>query len=201
MTSWSNFILPAKTRIYSRHSSTRSIGGKAAKTFNTAELPIGEFPYSLLRGVEAVKTAEDAKRGVNCGGLASLAIKETYGFDIPEHLRFTELYLDQDYFEPVEFDESQSGDLVWFGRNNSNITPEEFQPVYDDQGFLVNWPKFPVTHVGVNAGQTEGEMQVYHSTPVEKGNVIWPLSRFSEYSRYKKLYKISRLKDDYRNAS
>ena len=152
-----------------------------------------------MRGPDVIETAEDARRGVSCAGLARLVLNDFFGFKFPAHLRFMELYLDGEYFEPVsDIAQAEAGDLVWFGRAAPRITLEEFQPVYDSTGHLTNWREYPVTHVGTHLGENETGVQIYHGTHVEGGDAVWPIDKFAEYSRYRKLYGITRLKPEYR---
>jgi hypothetical protein len=136
---------------------------------------------------------------MNCVSLAHLTTKEVFSFSLPPHLHCAELYLDCTYFEDVPSIENlEAGDLIWFGVDDPRIQPEEFEPVYDN-GQLINWREFPVKHVGVHTGEFEDDDPlVLHATHIERTNAVWPLSRFADYSRYRKIYSVRRLKDDYK---
>lgn len=144
-----------------------------------------------------MRTKDDALQdGINCVSLAHLVLKDVFDCELPPHLGCAELYLDREYFKPVDaIDDMRAGDLVWFGLQEALRQPEEVQLQYDEAGNLVNWREFPVKHVAVNTGlQVEDEPLLLHATNVEgRHNKIWPLSKFWSYPRYQKLYGITRL--------
>lgn len=161
-----------------------------------AELASPELRYALHNGPDVVKSLEDARQlGLNCIALAHLALRNL-GIKLPARLRCYELFYDRRFFEPVDSpDQAEAGDLFFFGRTNPKVSVENFQPVFED-GYLANWRDFPITHVGINTGETDGELQILHATHIEGTATIWPLRRFSDYSRYQMLYKITRPKDE-----
>lgn len=174
------------------------------------------YTYQFTQNPDVVRTKDDALReGINCVSLAHLAIKELFGYSLPPHLCCAELYLDQEYFTPVKsLDQLKIGDLVWFGVENAPCSPNEVKLRYDSRGKLVNWHEFPVKHVAIFAGKlaasavrvskaitpdttsTESgsvEPLLLHATQSgTAGVVLWPLSHFSEYARYRKLWGITR---------
>lgn len=155
------------------------------------------FEYKFTQGPDLVRTREDAIRnGINCVSLAHLALKDLFDYKLPSDLMCVELHLDAEHFNKVDkLEDMQAGDLVWFGVENPDIQVEEFTPVYAN-GQLMNWADFPVKHVAVYTGGL-GENNDYlllHSTHVEGTNVIWPLEKFKDYVKYRKIYGISRLK-------
>jgi hypothetical protein len=105
------------------------------------------------------------------------------------------MYLDRDHFEKVEdVETTRQGDLVWFGIEDAGIQPEEFVPVYLD-GALVNWADFPIKHVSLCTGDKDerGRQLLLHATHVGGTNTIWPIDKFAEYRKYRKMYGITRL--------
>ena len=156
------------------------------------------YRYEFWRNPDTVRTKEDARNlGINCVSLAHLALKEMFDYELPAELGCAELYLDRDHFRAVEDHEQMAaGDLVWFGRQDAPYHPEEVLLQYDDQGNLVNWREFPVKHVTIFTGETDesADPLLLHATYLDGGqNRIWPMSRFADYHRYRKLYGITRL--------
>ena len=149
-----------------------------------------EFIYRFMQNPNVVRSEEDArKHGINCVSLAHLAIKNLFEYELPRDLLCAELYADTKHFERIEqLQDMQTGDLVWFGIEQPAIHPEEFVPRYDEQGKLINWSDFPVKHVAISTGEHNEDRDplLLHSTYYEGTNVIWPLSRFSAYPKYKK---------------
>lgn len=144
-----------------------------------------------------MRSRSDALRdGLNCISLAHLVIKDVFDYELPPRLGCAELYLDREHFKPVEsVTDMQIGDLVWFGLQDAVRRPEDIPLRYDDAGNLVNWRDFPVKHVAVSTGhQVDGDPLLLHATNLEgPHNKVWPLSKFSRYPRYRKLYGVTRL--------
>jgi hypothetical protein len=93
-----------------------------------------------------------------------------------------------------DHDALRLGDLVWFGVEEPAIETHEFQPLYEN-GQLVNWSDFPVKHVAISTGESnDGDPLLLHSTSIAGTNVIWPMSSFATYRRYRKHYGVTRLK-------
>ena len=155
------------------------------------------FEYKFTQGPHVVQSREDAIRyGINCVSLAHLALKDLFEYELPSELQCTELYMDRDHFDKVEnIEDMQTGDLLWFGLQEPLVEAHEFVPHYVS-GQLLNWDDFPIKHVAIYTGETDmdNEYLLLHSTHVEGTNVVWPLSKFREYHKYRKLYGISRLK-------
>ncbi|HSH56032.1 MAG TPA: hypothetical protein VK983_04365 [Candidatus Limnocylindrales bacterium] len=154
------------------------------------------FVYRFSQGPDVVQTPEDAlRKGINCISLAHLALRDIFNYQLTSELQCAEMYLDTHTFTKVNsIADMRRGDLVWFGVDKASIEPEEFIPVYND-GALTNWADFPVKHATVHTGKfdREGNPLLLHSTHVEGTNTIWPLPKFAEYQKYRKLYGITRL--------
>lgn len=156
------------------------------------------FEYKFTQGPDVVRSREDAIRyGINCVSLAHLVLKGLFQYRLPPDLMCSELYLDRQYFDEVpSLEHMQIGDLVWFGIEEPAVAVDEFVPHYID-GQLVNWADFPVKHVAIYTGEIGGgnDYLLLHSTHIEGTNSIWPLAKFADYRKYKKLYGITRLKN------
>lgn len=159
------------------------------------------FVYSFWQGPQAVRSVEQAlNEGINCVALAHLVIDSLFEYRLPADLDCFELFTDTFHLDEVaSLSDMQDGDLIWFGVEESLTEVEDFVPVFQD-GLLVNWRDFPVKHVGIFTGRSEnGEPLILHSTSVEGTNVVWPLSRFNGYARYRKIYGVKRLKTVHRS--
>lgn len=149
-----------------------------------------------MQNPDKVRTKQDAlKDGINCVSLAHLAIGDLFDCKLPPELACAELYRDEDYFAPIEeSSDLRLGDLVWFGKPSA-VDPRAIELRYDTSGNLVNWQDSPVKHVAIYTGiKKQGDPLLLHATNYGKRNVIWPLSEFGKYERYKQLYDITRLK-------
>lgn len=154
------------------------------------------FVYRYTHGPRMVLSKEEAMlRGINCVSLVHLVLKDLFDYQLPPDLDCYELYNDQEHMSPVaDVERMQAGDLVWFGRQNPAVEPEDFRPVYQN-GQLLNWSEFPVRHVAIYTGEYSDDHLLLHSTYIEGTNVVWPLFRFANYARYRKMYGISRLRN------
>ena len=157
------------------------------------------YAYSFEQGPNKVRSHEDARvNGLNCVALAHLAMKDLFDYTLPEDYQCLELFLDREqHFESIDsLDSAQQGDLVWFGFAEPRIPLEEFVPVYDECREITNWQDVAVRHVGLFTGEIDGEgdQLVLHATRSAGTVAIWPLRKFQEYKRYRKVYGVSRLK-------
>ena len=161
------------------------------------------YVYKFCQGPDVVRDRKDALRyGINCVALAHLAIRDLFDYALPRELQCAEMYLDRNHFEKVNGTEAmRQGDLVWFGIDNATIEPEEFELVYE-HGVLVNWADFPVKHVSVYIGNKDerGVPLLLHATHVGGTNAVWPVDRFVEYRKYRRMYGITRLIPELRRA-
>lgn len=154
------------------------------------------FRYDFDQGPKQVRSREDAIRyGINCVGLAHLALLDIFGRELDPSRHCYEMFTDNEQFATVESAaEMRIGDLAWVGVSRPPVPLDKFVPEYDDTGYLLNWRDFAVNHVAIYTGQTQdGEPLMLHASPMDGTNAIWPLSRFAEYQRYEKIYRISRL--------
>ena len=156
------------------------------------------YQYDFLQNPDVVRNKEDARRnGINCVSLAHLVTKELFGYTLPDKLGCAELYLDREHFNYADdVTAIRAGDLVWFGLLHCLEPPERFALQYDNQGRLVNWRDFPVKHVAIGTGLvTNGEPLLLHATYIDgRENKLWPLTKFSDYVRYRRLYGITHLR-------
>src|ERR1700757_315636 len=150
-----------------------------------------EFVYRFTHGPNMVTDeAEAREKGINCVLLAHFALRELFGHSLPPELHCYEMFTDNKRFYTVDSLEGMyMGDLVWFGTANPRIPIDEFEPKYGEDGFLLNHRDSAVKHVALYTGErSENDFLLLHSTHIAGGNVIWPLSRFSAYKRYEKIY-------------
>lgn len=158
------------------------------------------FVYSFWQGPEDVRSVAQAlKDGINCISLAHLAINSLFGYNLPKELHCSELFTDTIYFDEVDsLTDMELGDVVWFGLEDPPLEVDDYIPEYKNDG-LVNWQEFPVKHAGIYNGESDNDdPYILHSTSIGGTNVVWPLSKFSQYRRYRKLYGIRRLRDEYK---
>ncbi len=162
-----------------------------------------DYVYRFTQGPDMVRSLDDARHnGLNCIALAHLVLKDLFDYELPPEFRCVELYTDREHLEPIEsMDDAQTGDLVWFGVEEPAITVEAFVPQYAG-GELLNWADFPVKHVAICTGETnpDDDYLLLHSSREDGVNAVWPMARFGDYRRYRKLYGISRLKNFHRKA-
>lgn len=154
------------------------------------------YVYNFTQGPNVVRSHEDAKQyGLNCVALAHLVLEDVYGTQLPANMRCYEMFTDDEHFDTVpDVAAVQAGDLVWFGVANPKLDVTDFVPIYQNDE-LVNWPDFPVKHVGIAIGKEEQQdPSILHATWFAGTNVIWPLSKFARYQKYAKIYGIQRYK-------
>jgi hypothetical protein len=153
------------------------------------------YRYDFWQGPEKVRSDEDARqKGLNCVSLAHLALRNLFNETLPPEMHCYEMYADDAYFKTLGgVDETQQGDLVWFGRQDA-AEPALFVPQYaKGSSFLENWRDSPVKHVAVCTGERyDGEPLLLHATHIEGTNVIWPLRKFEEHERYARVLRVAR---------
>lgn len=149
-----------------------------------------DLPYDWYRGPDQVHNMEDARMGANCIALAHLALRAR-GLELSPSMHCYEMVTDTVRLATVPPDQIEAGDIFWFGRPTGSL--EAFVPKYDARGWLENWRDNPVTHAAVFVGYAAThEPLLLHASREEGRNAVWPLSRFKEYPRYAKLYRITR---------
>lgn len=154
------------------------------------------FRYDFDQGPKQVRSREDALRGGNnCVALAHLALGDIFGRELDPSKHCYEMFSDREQFATVTaVGDMRLGDLAWFGVSRPPVPIEKFEPEYDGTGYLLNWQDFAVNHVAIYTGlMQDGEPLFLHASPTDGTNVIWPLSRFAEHSRYEQIHRISRL--------
>jgi hypothetical protein len=159
------------------------------------------FRYVFSQGPARVRHRVDAQRdGLNCVTLAHLVIRDLFGYVLPAEFQSLELFYDLDRFEPVPaLTELRAGDLVWLGTDQPRVCLEEFVPRFED-GELLNFGDFPVNHVAVCTGvRAAGHDLLLHASPVEGTTALWPLHRFRGHARYRVIYAIRRLRQEFRS--
>jgi hypothetical protein len=156
-----------------------------------------DYTYRFLQNPDVVNGKADAlANGLNCVTLAHFAMQDLFNYELPKDLLFAEMYLDEEHFKTVEsLGALQLGDLVWFGRPDPLLRPEEFEPEYQD-GRLLNWQQFPVKHVAIFSGERtpDDDPILVHATYRTGTTCAWPLQTFLEYRWCGQVYGASRLK-------
>ena len=150
--------------------------------------------YDFTQGPDKVRNYADAARdGVNCVSLAHLVMKDAFGESLPPDLFFYEMFSDTERFAPVTgLSGMQPADLVWLGHGNPKFEIDEFTPEFVD-GHMTNWDDSPIKHVGVFTGEVkDDEPMVLHACWYVGRTAVWPLSEFSQYPKYERVYGVSR---------
>jgi hypothetical protein len=158
------------------------------------------FRYVRSQTPARVRSWDDALcDGLNCVALAHLVIRDLFGYTLPAQLQALELTLDLEHFEPVPDPERmEAGDLVWFGVDRPHVELAEFVPRYDGDE-LANFRDFPVKHVAVCTDtRDDGDRLLLHASSVDGTNALWPLRKFADYHRYRRIYAIRRLRREFR---
>ncbi|MGH3294716.1 MAG: hypothetical protein ACRDP7_23245 [Trebonia sp.] len=158
------------------------------------------FRYVRSQVPALVRSREDAIRaGLNCVALAHLVTRDLFGYTLPAWYQSLELVRDLAHFEPVHHpDRMQAGDLVWLGADRPLVSLEEFVPRYRGVE-LLNFSDFPVNHVAICTGtRADGDHVLLHASTVDGTNALWPLRRFDDYDRYRRIYAIRRLRLEFR---
>lgn len=164
------------------------------------------FTYRFTGGPEVVRSKRDAwEDGLNCIALSHLVLSDLFDYALPPELHCAEMYTDNSHFTHLpnlapgvpDLTAMRRGDLVWFGRDDAPIAPEEFEPAYRE-GKLVNWADFPVKHTAIFTGLHDSRSHsplLMHATHHEGGVAVWPLSAFGtgEFKRYERLFDVTRL--------
>jgi hypothetical protein len=159
------------------------------------------FRYVWSQNPARVRSRQDALRdGLNCVALAHLVTRDLFGYTLPARLQSLELARDLTHFEPVADPGSmQAGDLVWFGVDRPRVGLDEFVPQYDGDE-LMNGSDVPVKHVAICAGTCDdGDRLLLHASSVDGTNALWPLKLFRDYDRYRRIYAIRRLRQEFRH--
>ncbi len=157
------------------------------------------FVYDFCQGPERVPNEDVAREeGLNCVSLAHLAVESLFRRRLPAQLHCYEMFTDHERFHDLDDSEPlQVGDLVWFGRSEPSVPPEQFVPTYDANGYLLNWQDSPVNHVAIYTGDQENDDPLLlHATYFTGTTAVWPLSKFAEYPRYAQVRRIARLRPD-----
>jgi hypothetical protein len=159
------------------------------------------FRYVWSQNPARVRSREDALRdGLNCVALAHLVTCDLFGYTLPARLQALELSRDLTHFEPVPGPERmRAGDLVWFGVDGPRAGLDEFVPQYDGDE-LVNGSDVPVKHVAICTGSRDDrDSLLLHASSVDGTNALWPLRRFGDYDRCRRIYAIRRLRQEFRH--
>ena len=156
------------------------------------------FRYVWSQNPARVRSRQDALRdGLNCVALAHLVTRDLSGYTLPAWFQSLELARDLTHFEAVPDPERMRvGDLVWFGVDQPRVGLDEFVPQYEDDE-LVNGRDVPVKHVAICTGS--GDSLLLHASSVDGTNALWPLRRFSDYDRCRRIYVIRRLRQELRH--
>lgn len=158
-----------------------------------SRLAQAEIVYDWWRGPQEVRSIEDAvANGANCVALAHLAIGTAV---LSPKLHCFEMVGDRQRFETVkDLNDLRPADLFWFGQDVPEDVLAAFEPQYNQDQWLLNWQDNPVNHVAIFTGYRDhgGEPLLLHASPEDGRNAIWPLAKFAQYPRYKKLWRVSR---------
>jgi hypothetical protein len=158
------------------------------------------FRYVRSQVPALARSREDALReGLNCVALAHLVTRDLFGYTLPAWYQSLELVRDLAHFEPVpDQDRMQAGDLVWLGVDRPVVGLDEFVSRYRGDE-LLNFGDFPVNHVAICTGtRDDGDHVLLHASTVDGTNALWPLRRFDDYDRYRRIYAIRRLRHEFR---
>jgi hypothetical protein len=158
------------------------------------------FRYAMSQNPALVRSRDDALRdGLNCVALAHLVIRDLFDCVLPAHLQALELVRDLEHFELVpDPDHLRAGDLVWLGVDRPHVEQEEFVPRYNGAE-LVNGGDFPVKHVAIcTDAYDDDDHLMLHASSADGTNALWPLRRFRDYDRYRRIYAIRRLRREFR---
>jgi hypothetical protein len=159
------------------------------------------FRYVWSQNPARVRSRQDALRdGLNCVALAHLVTRDLFGYTLPARLQSLELVRDLAHFETVaDAGTMRVGDLAWFGVERPVVGLDEFVPRYDGDE-LMNGSDVPVKHVAICAGaRDDGDRLMLHASSVDGTNALWPLRRFRDYERYRRIYVIQRLRQEFRH--
>ena len=159
------------------------------------------FRYVWSQNPARVRSRQDALRdGLNCVALAHLVTRDLFGYTLPARLQSLELARDLAHFEAVPDPERMRvGDLVWFGVDQPSVGLDEFVPQYDGDE-LVNGSGVPVKHVAIYTGsRDDSDSLLLHASSVDGTNALWPLRRFRDYDRCRRIYAIRRLRQELRH--
>jgi hypothetical protein len=148
-----------------------------------------------------VRSREDALRdGLNCVALAHLVTRDLFGYTLPARLQCLELARDLEHLEPVpDPGRMRTGDLVWFGVDRPAVGLDEFVPQYDGDE-LANPDDVPVKHVAICTGDDgeDDDRLLLHASSVDGTNALWPLRKFRDYDRLRRIHAIRRLRQEFR---
>jgi hypothetical protein len=157
------------------------------------------FRYVRSQVPARARSREDALReGLNCVALAHLVTRDLFGYTLPAWYQSLELVRDLAHFEAVpDQDSMRAGDLVWLGTDRPLVNLDEFVPRYRGDE-LLNFRDFPVNHVAICTGARAGDDHVLlHASTVDGTNALWPLRKFDNYARYRRMYAIRRLRQEF----
>lgn len=170
------------------------------------ELLQNRLPYDFYRCPKVVRNVEAARLGTNCVGLLHLMLGPER---LSPNLHCHELFWDETNFKTLAsqkdahlaLSQLEPLDVLHFGwrdlshpRLSQPLEPiEVFVPEYDD-GFITNYPRSPLTHVGMYSGaRTEsGDPLIFHASQEAGCAVLEPLSNILENPRYQQIYRVSR---------
>lgn len=133
------------------------------------------IPYCFEKGPDKALDLTTARReGANCQAFAHL-IQAELGSPLPLDALSKEIFEDDSRFSSVSLDEIEGGEIFLFGREQEKDPRKLHKAVYTglrDEG---------------------GDPLIIHSNGVDGKSSMWPLRRFAEVERYKKLYAIKRI--------
>lgn len=130
------------------------------------------LPYNFRKGPLVIEM--DNLRELNCQGLVHIFCKRM-GYGLPPEMRSKEIFEDEEnFFRTIRQGPLKFGDVLIFGREE------------------VDYRRL---HLTVFGGDYDpyGSPLLLHATKIDDKVCVWPLSKFSDYPSYSRLYAVKRL--------
>lgn len=152
--------------------------------------------YNYECGPDVVSSIETAlTKGINCVSLAHILLSDFYHVHLTSNFKCIEMFYHNNFLRNItDEEEFVLGDILFFGKEGLTELFANYIPRYNE-GTLVNGSDFPGLHVGIYTGNktTETIPLIIHASFIDKGVSVWPLDKFLQYPRYKKIYAVKRL--------
>lgn len=137
------------------------------------------IPYKLKNGPDLTGVIDPWREGINCQYFTHLALGLLFQVRLPSDLLSREIFFDNQRFTAVDdAAKAKLGDIFLFGRQAER--------------------DYRCLHLALLAEAVatseSGESLLIHATSIEGKVCFWPLSAFSNYPRYQKLFAIKRLR-------
>lgn len=140
-------------------------------------------PYRYENGPVSDRAQDWFVEGLNCQLLIHLLYQDFFKVTLPPELRSSEIFADQDWFDEIDFIQTQEGDLLLLG-------PEKLNPKKDSDNADAKKLHLAVV-VGVGPS-------IIHARP-KVGIAVEPLAEVIKLERYgqkpyQRIYAAKRLK-------